>query len=379
MYDQGAAPLNLSVRLSQAAKLLSTTDERAIRCGRFSAGSGQLRSSQTIPDLFGRGPLLWIAREQAQAERPQVFGHFRIEGAWIGRIQSALLPQDIRPAPFKRQPAGQRRKQDHAHCVPIAGGGQRFSGGLLGRHERRGAGSRAIGGFDPAAAVLQQRIEIACRQAGAKPKIENDHPAALFDHDVGRLQVAVQDSPSVQGDHSRGQLPVAVAQQGVIQIAGLRPVRRDLELRLIGIERGVGQPLRCRRQQFLPALRRPADMGDKVRPVHKLHREEPLLRQRQQLIQGNQIGMSNLRQTTKLILEVIQAFRIDIRQHLKRYDLVPLAVERGMNEAHSPGTEQPDQKKPLRAEKTAYPASCCRPPLDIRQVQPGCLNGKTSQ
>src|SRR5262249_60642717 len=70
-------------------------------------------------------------------------------------------------------------------------------------------------------------------------------------------------------------------------------------------------------------------------PLHEFHRQEPLLAIRQQFVEADQVGVSDVRQRAKLLLEAVQFRRVYAPQRLYGDRLAGLAVIRAVDDAHA--------------------------------------------
>ena len=86
---------------------------------------------------------------------------------------------------------------------------------------------------------------------------------------------------------------------------------------------------------------------EEVDAVDQLHREEPLVARRDQLMQRHQVRVHEVGQQAKLVLESIQRARFDPGQRLERDLHVALPVERLVDHAHAAGADLAlDQEAP---------------------------------
>ena len=167
---------------------------------------------------------------------------------------SALRPHQARERlRFERQLAGEDLVQHQAERVDVALDGDFLARELLGRH----VGRRAVahfGAFDLA------------RQSG-QSEIGEQHLAAAVEHDVGRLQVAMQHALFVRGGESGAELA------------------RDLE-RLV-----AGQPADAPQQRA------------QVFAIHVFHREEVQPFDFAEVVDAADVGMRDLPGDADLVAE----------------------------------------------------------------------------
>jgi hypothetical protein len=76
---------------------------------------------------------------------------------------------------------------------------------------------------------------------------------------------------------------------------------------------------------------------EKIDAVDELHREEPLLGLREQLVQGHKIGMGDVGERPELLLEPVQRVRLGAPQGLQRDDARALAVVRAIHNPEPAG------------------------------------------
>ena len=160
-------------------------------------------------------------------------------------------------------------------------------------------------------------------------EVEQLQQAVAPDQDVRGLDVAVQLARAVQVDESGDQLEecglksIEIARQHACRTRprdrlGTDP--RDLVRQDDRRELGRGM----RRQLAQPAA---GNVGDEVRPVNQLHGNEPWLLIGDELVQGNEIGMREVRECTKLALQPEEAPGVRAAEQLERHACVTLQVE----------------------------------------------------
>ncbi len=201
-----------------------------------------------------------------------------------------LLEQLRQRLGFEGASAGEDFVEDEAERVDIAPDGDLLSAQLLGRHIGRRAG--------PNVRDLADR-----RQA----EVHDPDPARAVEHDVRRLQIAVQHAALVRGGESRADLP------------------RDLE------------PL---------VFRQPADAAEQDREilaVHVLHRDEQLAVDLPDVVHAADVRMRHGPRGPHLVVELREPHRVaqEIRRQEFQRDLLPEAqVVGAIDLSHAAAPEQ---------------------------------------
>ncbi len=81
--------------------------------------------------------------------------------------------------------------------------------------------------------------------------------------------------------------------------------------------------------------------------AHQLHREEPLPVLFEQLAQAGQVGVLDVRQRAKLVLEAQDGVGLDGAQRLQRHARVALAIEGLVDDAHAPRADPTDDEEAI--------------------------------
>jgi hypothetical protein len=128
----------------------------------------------------------------------------------------------------ERQPAGQQLVEDHAQAVHVAGRAHRLhlAGDLLGRHVGR----------RPQDGPFLRHPRVPAARAPGQAEVHDDRLAAPVDHDVGRLEVAVDHAPLVRLLQRQGQL---AHQEGTL--SRRRRLGADELPQRLALEEGHGQ------------------------------------------------------------------------------------------------------------------------------------------
>ena len=88
-----------------------------------------------------------------------------------------------------------------------------------------------------------------------------------------------------------------------------------------------------------------AMVGDKITALHKLHREKPLVRFGQELIERDQVAVGQSAQRAKFLFEPVDIIRTRPAQHLEGDERVELAVERLIDRPKAAGPQAPAHLK----------------------------------
>jgi hypothetical protein len=183
-------------------------------------------------------------------------------------------------------------------------------------------------------------------------EVEQLHAALLRDDHVLGLQVAVQLAGRVHRHqplddlHERRAQPRSVLERGREQHleAGDRRFERCARV-IIG-----GRMLRQRPRRRVVGEPAPAvHVREQVFALDVLHREEPLVADREQLVQSDQILVCDIRDRAELVLEAVDAGRIDAEQHLERDLVAELLVVREVHGAHAAGAQLALDDEAVRA------------------------------
>jgi hypothetical protein len=203
-----------------------------------------------------------------------------------------LLEQYLDHCADERQPTRERLVEHGANAVPVGGHGERSTTALLRGHVRGRAVEPRGGGVAPPVA----------HELGHQPEIEqHDAPVRSHAH-VQRLEVAMQ-------------------------LAG-RMQRRD----------PLGQ-LTQRRTQPLEAQPGGPHVAQEVGAGHQLHREEPFVVLAEELVQGNEVRVTDVGEGAKLAFEAEQGIGRELVELLEGYGRGALPVVRLVDNAEAAGTE----------------------------------------
>src|SRR5439155_17229960 len=119
---------------------------------------------------------------------------------------------------------------------------------------------------------------------------------------------------------------------------GAGSARRLLEE---GLQTGAGRRREAARQPGLGRVGLSAHVPEEIDPVDQLHREEPLLLVRRQLVEGDEVRVGNIGQRAKLLLELYEGLRGDVAQDLEGDGDVPLPVDRRIHDTVATSAETP--------------------------------------
>jgi len=179
-----------------------------------------------------------------------------------------LASRNLADRALERPLPGQRFEQHHADTVPVAGGGRTTTGRVF----RRDVGRRAA---DPLGVVARGGSDV-----GGEAEVHQLEVPLVGDEHVRRLDVAVEFSFTVQIGEGKTELGHRAPEpRQITRRSGLPEVDR------FGIRIG-----RC------PS----ADIGEEVHAGDQLHRDEPRVFVREQLVEGHQVGMREIRQDAEL-------------------------------------------------------------------------------
>ena len=200
-----------------------------------------------------------------------------------------------------RQPSGQRLIHQHPDAVPVARLRDRTTSCLFRRHVRRRAGDVFGHG----------RIR---PKVPGQTEVHQDDAARRGDHHVRRLDVLVHDAVSMNGGQAVRQATDRTAQ--AIRVTGQFPAFRlggdgrppgggHLEIR----QRRAGPGRRHRIRGLIrpgerhPVLHVPQDRA----AFDELHGEEPPIRMRQQLVEGDQVLVRDVAERAEFLLQAVEA------------------------------------------------------------------------
>ncbi len=323
--DRDAVIARRDQRVVERGQRVGAADERRGRA----RGEGVVgREAQPRAQLVDARAVARIARQQRHAQGAQITRQRRRVHVGCGRRPLELGGGDLGRGADERRLAGERLVEQHADAVPVAGLVERLAGDLLRRHVRGRPAAVVDVGAGGRAAQVDREAEVADRD-----------PATLLDQHVRRLDVAMQDAGAVQGRQAFDQ-------------------RRQHGAQAIEAQRSVGEPDRRPRP---PAPARPwarwlgeaaivvgarrgagADVGAEVleeaAALDQLHREEPLVA-REQVIEGDQVGVDDVGEGAELVLEAVRVDAVDVAHGLER-DLGLLdPVVDPVHDAHAAGAQ----------------------------------------
>jgi hypothetical protein len=92
---------------------------------------------------------------------------------------------------------------------------------------------------------------------------------------------------------------------------------------------------------------------DKINAIHELHREKPMLAVGEQLIELHQVGVVQVRQTAKFLLETEKEVGVRLLQDFQRDSIVSLCVIGEINDTERAFTQAPFDPEALRTLKLA--------------------------
>ncbi len=162
-------------------------------------------------------------------------------------------------------------------------------------------------------------------QIGRQSKVEQDDTAFGRHQHIGGLDVPVQLAGLVERVDAFSQLPECIPKPSLVeQSSGLGPSVG----RLIGAH--------PRRDSVSGRLSHEAD---KVGAFDQLHREEPAVLDRDELVEIDQVGMADIAEGAEFVFESNQRQWIDPAHGLECDEFAALLVVCLINDAHSAGTQ----------------------------------------
>jgi len=297
--------------------------------GRRNLARGERRGERVAPGERGRdgqdrsrapsGVLLQATLDHPLDDRVHV-GHDGRRAAGTGR--AAQLAQLLEARCVERALAREQLVEHEAERIDVAARGDLDSLELLGRHVVRRAGAD-LGAGD----IRGQRGEAEIRDA---------HLPRAVDHDVRRLEVAVQDPLGVRGGEAGTDLS------------------RDLDRLLL------------RRTTDAP------DQRGQVLAVHVLHRQETLPAGFPHVVDATDAGVRDLTREPHLVEEARQAVlaALDSRgQELQRNGLAQRQVVGPVHLAHPAAAEQTDDAPAARQHGARREPSVLDPARSRRAAQ----------
>ena len=199
-----------------------------------------------------------------------------------------LVDEHLERRSLERRPSTQNLVEEHTEAVPIGLGPDDLGRGLLRRHVRGGADDAPIG-------------RLLGGQASSQAKVEEHQSTRVGDEDVAGLDVAMDEASAMEGN------------QRVDELGKDRPHSTFVD------PRRVSAP----------------QVGDDVDSAHELHGEKPLAPILAELAELDEVGMAEVHQGAKLILEAIERLRTDVANSLEGDLRALLTIERLVDHAHA--------------------------------------------
>jgi hypothetical protein len=338
-------------------QLRGATDEGALPRREGGTRSDGLPAGEARADFRAGGALFGLAAQERHAERLEIGGDVRPEEARRDRVAGPLGDEHLEELPLEGELPRQRDVQHHADGVPVGGLAERRTGGLLGRHVERRADD--VGVVRVAARIPREFVH--------EPEIEQHHAPLGRDEHVLRLEIAVQLPRRVERGHPFGQLgerradPVGIAPGR--RAAGLDDDRLGLaDERLEAPRRRAIDRDRPRRRVDARGRGPPREHPlEERRPVHALHREEPVAALAEQLVELHEVGVRDVGEGAELLLEAVDGRRMQAMETLQRDGGAALVVPRLEDLAEGALAEPPPDREALR---------CCDLPDDPSDPTP---------
>ena len=291
--------------------------------------------AQHVEDGLRRGARVRSAREHRRAERFELGRSARPGAARRRRVLLLLLREDRERRAVERQATGERLEQHHADRVPVGRARHLGLHRLLGRHVR---------GRSREAHARRRR-----RRAGHRarePEVDEHRAPARVDEHVRRLHVAMDDAGGVERGDAGGELPRARVEAIDVEppCAGRNP--RDVERRRRArVER--------RRRRSDGGVRVPAHVREPVDALDELHREEPVVAVRPEVVELHEVRVVHVGERAELRLEAVERRRVEAREELQRDVRSTFAVEHLVDRAEAPFAERANEVVPLRSGKAS--------------------------
>ncbi len=302
---------------------------------------------EALEDLGARRAHGGVVVQKRATECVQI-GRYAVDAGRRGRrLHRVLHGQHVEGAPDEGWAPDERLVEDDADAVPVGRRRRRGVASLLGRHVPSGADHLS----GPASRYL---VHLPCHLSG-NAEVE-EHDAALgSDENVGRFDVAVQLAGGVQGLDTLDEL--AQGRPQPVHVGG-RPSERRLRLgrsaepraKRIAFDGGAQAHDRVRRGDRRLARLGLLDVPLEVGSADEIHREEDLsVLGHDELVEMHQIGVLDVREGPKLVLEEVEPRRVEIEERLDG-DLLPsLAVEGFVDDAHATSAQAADDLVSRRA------------------------------
>ncbi len=254
---------------------------------------------------------------------------------------------------------GEHAKEDRAERVPVRRRRQVLASRLLGCHVR---GRTANVGVTGGALHIERHV-------ADQPEVEHDDATVVPHHHVRWLEIEVKLARLVDGRNGGSELAEGRAQAshvgaraaahgrwrhrasrvrgGALLGQGFawlerapflksdrqrrveRAARRHLPTGLSGLLREAVQSLRVR----------PAHPLDEVDTLDELHREEPLIRGGDELVEHDQVRVRHVGERAKLLLHPVHRAGVHPRQHLERDVRPAFPVVGAIDDTHPAPTE----------------------------------------
>ena len=223
--------------------------------------------------------------------------------------------------------------------------GQWIPAALLGRHVGRSSDQIQ------AAPLLRSEIE-------HEPEIQKDDTPLGRHEDVRGLDVPMELPRIVERVQPIGELKEIRAKPAVsVGVAGARPGWIGWSVLSQGslkrVTRRSGRFSERRLERALAPIRDHVSLCDgapnvveKGDSLDELHREEPLIAFREELVQSDEVRVADVGERTELLLEAIQSVRVDVPQGLQRNGCIPFTVERAVDDTEPSRTEPSLDREP---------------------------------
>ena len=169
-------------------------------------------------------------------------------------------------------------------------------------------------------------------QFRAQAEVQNHDAALGRDENVGWLEIPVQPAGLVERRHPLRQLPQAIPQavEPGLALHDHNLTRGELLLFRRAIDLKLGERLRAM------GVGTGTDIGKEIDSVDQVHCEEPVAPVRDKLPESHEVGMGDIGEPTKLLLEAVKRGRIGTAHHLERDNLLTSPVVGAIDDSHAP-------------------------------------------
>ena len=265
--------------------------------GRGSAGRRRVgRGAEPLQDLRAGGAAARLRVEEVRDEIVQILGELRHE---LAHARCPPAAGEALERVIEGQLAAGGLEERGPDAVPVGRGRHPLAADLLRRHVTHGAGERSIG------------LRAVRRERDREAEVEQDQAPRLGDHHVRRLDVPMEFHAGVHC--------------GLVS-ASCRAMSRS----------GA--------KTASPRLR--AEIYGQVHADDDLHREEAGALLREELVEVDEVRVADVREGTKLLLQVVEVVRRQTIERLERDVRPEVGVIGAVDDAHAAVAEPGGDAKP---------------------------------